>query len=180
MFIFDKRAFSRKNSGSKEVVLEQIHNTFTKLCNGRILTSFIKSAKKSDFVVRDAENITDARAMAALNREGTTLYINLICAESGRGRMLEGEIEEWAVQNGFKSVSLRAATRALIRVYERWGFKRVDATCTEGSATGQAVYDKDTSGGFYMSKCLLTETPASSLLQTFRDKAADMAWFLGF
>lgn len=181
MFVFDKRAFKREKGESKNEILEQIHTTFNRLCQNKILSSFIKSAKKSDFVFRNAAEIKDSTAMAAV-KETTReqLYIDLICAEPGKGRMLEEEIEKWATRRKYASISLRAANRNLIAVYERWGFKRVDGEVCGDGAVPSSAYEKDSSSGYFMSKCLRESTPEPPLTQRFRDRAADLSSFFGF
>ena len=97
-------------------------------------------------------------------------YIDLVCSRHRKGKDLLYRAEIFALQKGFHTIALRAATPKLLNVYRRRGYSRdVDACQTRTRAQRRALREMDmvasalfkgdrrfwkTSGdGWWMSKC---------------------------
>ena len=153
-------------------ILRKVQASFTRLCQGKILKSFIKQARKSEFIISNNARVEDATALAAIKPlSKINCYVDLICAKKGEGKKLMHKIETWARKQDYKIISLRAANRDLISVYERWGFQRVDTSCEKKA---NYTFKKDDKSGYYMTKCLTGEGPAPLFFQVLADKAAEL------
>jgi len=148
---------------------------FTKLCDGKIIPSYIKSA----LLKRNAQVLfVDANAAAILlpGRSNEEVYIELICAKrgGGHGRQLFEAIKERAISMGKTSITLRAATHSLISVYNRWGFVRSDAPCGSTHPWWQ-LSALDTKSGYFMTMCLKEEQVKPTVAQRFWDMAIGLS-----
>lgn len=93
-----------------------------------------------------------------------TLYVPVVCAQSGQGQNVIESLDKLARKLKLPSVSLRASERALVPVYTRYGF-RVSLGCGQDGMTPAERTDllnelnlrergKTTHFGIWMTKCL--------------------------
>lgn len=140
---------------------------FATLCQNKIKSSYIKAALRARDAVVATSTTQQAAAILLPGRSATELYIELICAKPGGGhgkRLFDG-IRQYAINRNCTSITLRAATAALIPVYQRWGFKRFDSPCGQRSGWWASQIKSDTKSGYFMTMCLQPLETQSSTTQ---------------
>lgn len=145
-----------------------------KQCQDAIFDDFIEDALHSArwlLVVkkkqRNAHRICGAAMAQHMSKD--VLYLDLICSDQHKGKLLMRKVEELARSEGYKRVALRAGVKELIPYYEKRGYTEVENACTASekpAKTTQArvalmrktgggmVKDDMVKNGWWMTKCV--------------------------